>query len=192
MPTFSELIEEVNTRTSGSGDSHIEEHIEQQTRPDGFVEQHHCMVCHQTWINENQVHEIPQHPDCMGRNMSTCTNECGDYFRNNNPLNDSLRHFNLPPNAFEDVMFNLDFGYSPNTTKPKAKKFIPKTMGEEYELVLPKLVGLKTKEEIDKVLRDYVELRDEQLLRKILDDSHDAHTAYELRCFIKDYIFKNK
>lgn len=103
------------------------------------------------------------------------------------------------PNFFtqelQEFNFNLsiddDVSLTPKKISQK-KKFIPKTIKEEYEIVLPKLIGLDTKDKVNDVLLDYVEMRDEQLLRKILEDSKHIHTAYELRCFINEYIFRNK
>lgn len=106
----------------------------------------------------------------------------------------------MPPlvEIFNNPSPNLAFrtNYSPFfTLRMKKSKKNKKTPDERYKEMrkdLARCLNIKGIKKIDGIMKPYFELRDEQLLRDILNKTKHIHVCHEMRNWIEDYIIEKK
>lgn len=83
-----------------------------------------------------------------------------------------------------------------DTFQLEKKKIPPKTPEERYKeirKILQKDLGIsKMSKKIDAVLKPYLLIRDEELLREVLNKTKDIRTYHDMRHWIEDYIITKR
>ena len=167
----------------------------------------HCMVCHK------EVEEGSFHPECADKEVLHCNPECNPiweqmYF-NGFSYNIEIELEELPSffnRSIGEILARPmeipnDFFESDNRNKrTKIKKVNVKTFDELYkemkDSLLVNLYPESNKKEkgkiIDTILKLYIMEYEEKMLREIMDKTSGLRTYYDIRCFISDYMIRNR
>ncbi len=77
--------------------------------------------------------------------------------------------------------------------KPKAIPITPEERYKKTRKELQKSLELsKQSKKIDSVLLPYLSIRDEELLREVLNKTRDLRTYHDLRCWIEEFIINRR